>query len=166
MIVVDDFGENQIAVASGANQYLNAEIMRTAITNIELSPDGVCLLGFEVADEAIEVAAQWASDRGALVVVNPAPARPVRQRLAACAPILTPNAGEASELSGEVSPVAAAAALARATGNSVVVTMGEQGVVVATDGRVTRSRPTQPTLSTPPVPEMPLAVPWRWLCQS
>jgi len=136
LIVVDGFGENQIAVAPGANEKLEPGIVQAALMDIELSPDGVCLLGFEVADEAIEVAAQWGSDRGRRVILDPAPARVLSASLAACAPILTPNAGEAAEMTGEASTTAAAAALARQTGSPVAVTMGGQGVVVTSEGQL------------------------------
>jgi ribokinase len=131
LIVVDASGENQIAVASGANQALSATMVREALDGIDLVPDGVCLLGFEVRDEAIEVAAAWASTHGHRVIVDPAPARPLSDALVAHRPILKPNAGEAAQLSAESSPDAAAVALARMTGSPVVVTMGERGVLLA-----------------------------------
>jgi ribokinase len=140
MIVVDASGENQIAVASGANQSLDAAMVVDALDRIDLATDGVCLLGFEVRDEAIEIAAEWASGRGRRVIVDPAPARRISAALIAQGPILKPNAGEAEQLSGEASPHAAAVALHRLTGSPVVVTMGEHGVVLA-DGRSVEAMP-------------------------
>lgn len=136
LIVVDDRGENQIAVASGANEELNAAMVAGALDGIELAPGGVCLVGFEVSDAAIEVAAHWASAGGHRVLIVPAPARRLSETLIACAPILTPNAGEAAELSEERSPRVAAVALSRRTTNPVAVTLGEDGVVVADGDRV------------------------------
>ena len=136
LIVVDNQGENQIAVASGANQVLDAEAVAAALEGIDLTATGVCLLGFEVPDEAIEVAARWGSGRGRRVLVDPAPARALSSTLAGCEPILTPNAGEAAELTGRRSAKAAAAELARRTGSQVAVTMGDRGVIVAQDDRV------------------------------
>jgi ribokinase len=144
LIVVDDGGENQIAVASGANQKLSAAMVAAALDGIDLAPGGVCLVGFEVSDAAIEVAAQWASAGGHRVLVVPAPARRLTEALLACVPILTPNGGEAAELSGEPSPRAAAATLSRRTTSPVAVTLGESGVVVA-DGDLVDSIPAYPT---------------------
>ncbi len=140
LIVVDDEGENQIAVASAANEELDAAMVATALGGIELSSGGICLLGFEVSDDAIEAAAQWAFDHGHRVLVDPAPARPVSAALIACRPILTPNAGEAGELSGEKSPATAAKELALMTGSPVAITMGERGVVVV-DGDLVEKLP-------------------------
>lgn len=136
LIVVDDQGENQIAVASGANRELDAAMVTAALGGTELAPSGVCLVGFEVSDAAIEVAAHWASAGGHRVLIVPAPARRLSETLIACAPILTPNAGEAAELSEERSPRVAAVALSRRTTNPVAVTLGEDGVVVADGDRV------------------------------
>ena len=147
LIVVDDRGENQIAVASGANQDLDAGMVAAALDRIELTPEGVCLLGFEVSDAAIEVAAKWAFARGHVVLIDPAPARRLSPALISCTPILTPNAGEAAELSGEVSPRAAAAVLSRRTTSPVAVTLGEHGVVIA-DGELVESIPACETAAT------------------
>jgi ribokinase len=144
LIVVDDGGENQIAVASGANQELDAATVAAALDRIELTPGGVCLVGFEVSDAAIEVAAQWASAGGHRVLIVPAPARRLTEALIACAPILTPNAGEAAELSDESSPRAAAVALSRRTTSPVAVTLGKSGVVVA-DGDLVEAIPAYET---------------------
>jgi ribokinase len=144
LIVVDDRGENQIAVASGANEDLDAGVVAAALDRIELTSEGVCLLGFEVGDAAIEVAAKWAFARGNGVLVDPAPARGLAPALVSCMPILTPNAGEAAELSGEVSPRAAAAVLSRRTTSPVAVTLGEHGVVIA-DGELVESIPAYET---------------------
>ena len=131
LIVVDDQGENQIAVASGANEDLDAGMVALALENITLARDGVCLLGFEVNDDAIEEAARWAYRGGHRVIIDPAPARPLSAGLIACEPILTPNAGEAKAMIDEDSPEGAAVELARSTSSPAVVTLGGQGVMVA-----------------------------------
>jgi ribokinase len=131
LIVVDDRGENQIAVASGANQELSTEVVASALDGFVLAPDGVCLLGFEVSDGAIETAAQWASRTGHRVIIDPAPARSLSDVLMACEPVLTPNAGEAKAMNSQPSPERAAIELARSTSSPVVVTLGELGALVA-----------------------------------
>ena len=139
LIVVDDLGENQIAVASGANHRLDAVKVAALLEAIVLSPGGVCLLGFEVPDSAIELAARWGADRKAHVILNPAPARPLSPALAEYTTILTPNVVEALEMTGVKSPEEAAGVLVRETRCSVVVTMGERGVIVAGGESLERS---------------------------
>lgn len=134
LIVVDDGGENQIAVASGANARLDAATIDAATATLDPGPDSVCLLGFEVPDAAVLSAASWASSRGLRTIVNPAPARPLTDELLELGPILTPNETEAAALSGEATPEAAAAALARRTGAPVIVTLGGDGALLYVDG--------------------------------
>ena len=69
-------------------------------------------------------------------MLNPAPARPLSDELAALGPILTPNAGEARELTGEDDPEAAARALAERTGAPVLVTLGARGALLLDGGEV------------------------------
>lgn len=133
LIVVDALGENQIAVASGANQALDAATVAEALNRVRMAPHGVCLLGFEVRDEAIEVAAEWAFALGHRILIDPAPARQLSEALVACRPMLTPNAGEAEALSGQSSPGVAAGVLGGLTTRPVAVTMGHEGVLIVHD---------------------------------
>jgi ribokinase len=135
LIVVDEAGENQIAVASGANARLDGDLIRSAVASLAPAPGAVCLLGFEVGDEAVLEAARWASGVGLRLVLDPAPARALSAALLRCEPVLTPNEVEAEALSGETDPEAAARALQARTGAPVVVTMGAEGALLF-DGRV------------------------------
>lgn len=135
LIVVDKAGENQIAVASGANARLDAAAVAAALDGVEPAPRGVCLLGFEVPDDALVAAGGWAADRGLTIIVNPAPARPIPAALLALAPIVTPNAGEAAVLSAVADPGDAAHRLAARTGSPVVVTLGRHGALLVEGGR-------------------------------
>src|SRR5690606_31907332 len=101
---VDPSGENQIAVASGANAALGAEHVAAALDDLEPPPGSVALLGFEVGDSAVLAAARWAARREMRIVVNPAPARPIPDELVELAPVLTPNRAEAAVLSGLTGP--------------------------------------------------------------
>jgi len=113
LIVVDAAGENQIAVASGANAVLT-------LPELDLNGDGVVLLGHEVSAEVVERAARAANAAGWPVVLNPAPARELPDAELA---VLTPNASEAAQLTGEDEPEAAARALAEQTGAAVLNTL-------------------------------------------
>jgi len=143
LIVVDRNGENQIAVASGANEHLDGTMVKGALSGITLRDGGVCLIGFEVGDLAIEAAATWASSHGHAVVLDPAPARPLSPVLAASKPITTPNEGELLELTGETEVAVAATSFSQLTRNSVVVTLGSDGVLLLDDGVLSTVPPYQ-----------------------
>ena len=129
LIVVDSAGENQIAVASGANAELSGELVRAASLD-----DAIVLLGHEVPDDAVIAGAE----AGGRVILNPAPAREISARVLAARPILTPNASEAAQLTGEHEPEAAARALNARTGAPVLVTLGAGGALLLDHGEVVR----------------------------
>jgi ribokinase len=138
LIAVDDAGRNQIAVASGANAAVDAALVQAALGGDALAGDGVCLLGFEIPDDAVVAAASAAAAAGWRIVLNPAPARALVPQLAGLGVILTPNALEAAALSGVREPAGAARALAGRTGAPVVVTVGEEGAILAHGDQLAR----------------------------
>jgi ribokinase len=143
LIVVDDAGENQIAVASGANAALDGLAVEEELGELDPAErarlaTGVVLANLEVADDAIVAAGLFARQNGMRFVLNPAPARPLPAALLELGPILLPNAGEAATLSGEREPEAAAALLAAQTSAPVLVTLGAAGALVWDRGTVTR----------------------------
>lgn len=150
LIVVDQQGENQIAVASGANARLDAASIKAATADLIPSPGTVCLLGFEVHDSAVEAAARWARHHQLRIIVNPAPARPLADDLLSVGPILTPNESEAEMLSGEHGPEAAARSLSRRTGAPVIVTLGADGALLLAEDGTERlpATPVQPVDTT------------------
>ena len=78
LIVVDEAGENQIAVASGANAELGTAHVTSGLGDVLARADaspGVVLLGHEVSPEVVTAAALAAGEAGWPVVLNPAPAR-------------------------------------------------------------------------------------------
>src|SRR5829696_4028409 len=98
LIVVDEAGENQIAVASGANAELEASWVERALAAAD---SGVVLLCFEVPEAPVLAAAAAARAAGLELVVNPAPARALPGALLDLSPVLTPNLAEARALAGE-----------------------------------------------------------------
>ncbi len=147
LIVVDAHGENQIAVAPGANGVLSASLVTSSLSSIEPTAGSACLIGFEVGDDAVLAAAAWARDHDLLLIVNPAPARSLPDGLVGLGPILTPNRGEAAALSGHADPTEAATALRLRTGAPVVVTLGADGALVIDDAGTIQI----PTLAVDPV---------------
>ena len=161
LICVDATGENQIAVASGANAELDGAAVERAVREAGAAGGGgaalpVVLLGHEVPEAAVLAGARAARGgaggahagdgreaRGS-IVLNPAPARALPGELLALGLILTPNAGEACELTGRREPEEAARALAARTRAPVLVTLGARGVLVLDDEGAT-------VLAAPPV---------------
>ncbi len=136
LIVVDNGGQNQIVVLPGANGQVGHQEVQ-GLTERLRSGDGV-LLQLEVPMAAVLQAAQVAQGRGAMVILDPAPAPDhLPDNLLAAVDWLTPNQGEASQLVGFAvtdvpSAWAAAQALQRRGPRQVVVKLGEGGAVVAT----------------------------------
>ena len=128
LIVVDRAGDNQIAVASGANHALDAAYVRSALGGLD--GDGSVLASFELTDAIVLAAAEAAHAAGRTLVVNPAPARVLDPALCRLGPLLTPNEHEAAELSGTRDPEQAGRRLAALTGAPVVVTLGADGALV------------------------------------
>lgn len=131
VINVDEGGENAITVISGANMALGERDVRRA--ERALQGARVLLLQLEVPSAASQKVAALASERGVLVVLDPAPAQPLGPGFLQAVDILTPNEGEASELVGY--PVEGLDHAARAAGDllalgvgAVALKMGRHGV--------------------------------------
>ena len=133
LILVDQSGENAIAVASGANARLTAEDVRRA--EPAFAECDVVLLQLEVPLPAVEAAAELAKRHGKRLILNPAPYLAVPNTLLAAVDILTPNETEAEMLLGGgeagLSGVAGTAEeLLRRGVGCVIVTLGREGVFV------------------------------------
>jgi len=138
LIMVDQSGENAISVAPGANARLSVNDVEAARVAIE-SAD-VLLMQLETPIPAVERAAVIASAADTVVILNPAPARPLGDSLLSHVDVLTPNEGESSFLTGEEEPRAAASRLRDSGVKTVVVTLGSRGaLVLSADGESTVS---------------------------
>lgn len=121
VIVVDDAGENLIAVASGANEELTAESVTGALRR-SITAGDVVIANLEVPDPAVLAAARQAHAMGAAFILNPAPARPLDRELLAACDVVTPNEHEVSAMGfGAVDDLLGSGAAA------VVVTLGAHG---------------------------------------
>ncbi len=140
VLVGEDQGENQIAVAAGANAQVSGGHVTVTLSDLCLREADVVVLSFELPAAALQAAADAARSAGISHVVNPAPVLPRSLDLLTGA-IVTPNAGElaaiariaglSSQHSSATDPVATATALARRTGAPVVVTLGPDGALLA-----------------------------------
>jgi len=129
LIVVDAAGQNQIAVAPGANRALSPADVAAA--QPALAAARVMLLQLEVPLDTILAAARAGREAGLTVILNPAPAQPLPAALYPLVDYLTPNEHEAAALTGAAGPEAAAAALLARGVRAVVITLGAAGALVA-----------------------------------
>lgn len=143
LIVVDAAGENQIAVAAGANAAITAQDVRTALDRANGWPECV-LVSTEISAEAVISVVEDAFVRGWLCVLNPAPVISGIRKILELSPILTPNRGELRDVyhllggAGDPTVETAAAMVAACTKAPVVVTLGADGVLVCNaDGSCT-----------------------------
>lgn len=129
-IFVDNRGENCIAVADGANARVSAQTIDRA--EAVIAGAKVLLVQLEIPLEAVRAALQIARAAGVITILDPAPARELDEDLLGLADYLTPNAGEASQLTGSHvhcwnTAAAAARELRAKSGGTVLVTMGKYG---------------------------------------
>lgn len=143
LIVVDAAGENQIAVAAGANPTVRAEDVARQVER-RARGAGCVLVSAELPEDAVAAAVAAARAAGVPCVLNPAPARAALLASAGPGVVLTPNAGELRALAGTGDVAAAAAELVRRTGADVVVTLGAAGTLVMRPGSAPERRPAAP----------------------
>lgn len=133
LIVVDPSGENQIAIAPGANALVGPEVVRDAVAAFRAS--SVLLVQLELPLDTVAAALDAARDEHATSVLDPAPApESLDDALLRRVDVLTPNETEAEALSGVAvhdleSAASAGARLRERTQGDVVVTLGERGCV-------------------------------------
>lgn len=137
LIVVAPDGENQIAVALGANARVTPQAVEAALARAAGWADCV-LISTEIPSESAGAAVRSAAAHDIRCVLNPAPVCRGLEELLPFAPILTPNESELSDLVerlGErqqpgTSPAQMALSIATRTKSPVVVTLGGAGVLV------------------------------------
>ncbi len=134
LIFVGDDGENSIAVASGANMSLTPDRI-VADKDVILSAD-MLVMQLESPLETIETAAELAAEKRIPVILNPAPAQDLSNKLLSKIGILTPNESEAELLTGvavdDIETARDAALILRGKGvDKVIITMGSKGAFVS-----------------------------------
>ena len=127
-IVVDDAGRNTIVVAPGANGRVSALDVRMA--EAAFTPGGVLVIQLEIPLEAVEAAIQMAVEHNLTIILNPAPAQPLRPVLLRQVDTLILNQSELRLLSGEDESQAAIRRLQEWGCRTIVVTLGEQGALL------------------------------------
>jgi ribokinase len=144
LIVVDAQGENQIAVGAGANAAVSPASVVAAVER-SVGWAGCILVSAEIPPASVAAVLESAAAHGIRCVLNPAPVNATMLDLLTLAPLLTPNASELVELYGllggesHASVANMAWALSRRTNAPVIVTLGEDGVMVCEhSGKTTR----------------------------
>ena len=127
LIVVGPRGENQIAVAPGANATLELDADdRQAISDAD-----VLLTNHEIPADTVLDALRIASDAGTMAILNPAPARALAAEVLSLGPILTPNEHELVVAIGNDDTDSALDDLAVRHRGPIVVTQGPAGALLA-----------------------------------
>lgn len=129
-------GDNMIVISPGANAAVSAADALAAIETLNAGDLLLCQL--EIPLDVVEIALRAAHQKQIVTLLDPAPARPLPERLLSAVSIVTPNQTEAAMLAGcETAPVSmreaqscASQLHARGAG-TVIIKMGEQGCLVS-----------------------------------
>lgn len=136
LILVDAKGENSIAVASGANGNLQISEVEKAIGQI--MPNDTVLFQLEIPIPTVEFAIKKSFERGAKVILNPAPAQVLDESVFKYLDIITPNETEAELLTGikviDLNTAEQAALILHEKGvKNVIITLGSRGAYLHND---------------------------------
>jgi len=137
-IWVEPDGTNRIVVIPGANAAVKPDAVAAAVA--ALPALDVIVGQLEIPQAATIAAFEAARARGAITILNPAPAADLDPRLVAATDWLVPNEVEIAQLAGravEASEVALAV-FGGVGGRGLVVTLGEAGATLVQDGRAER----------------------------
>ena len=139
LIIVDQHGENQIAVGLGANGALSVDHVRNVLRQ-RLPQAGCVLVSTEIPAAVVAAAVEAATKAGVACILNPAPVLPALVALLSLGPIVTPNETELLGLanllnvSGETNE--AGEAIAALSRHPVIVTQGADGIRIFGVGSV------------------------------
>lgn len=132
LILVDAKGENEIVVAPGANDQLLPEDIEEALGLMDAGD--ILLVQLEIPLETVAYAVEKASAKGMRVILNPAPARALPDKLFPHLFLVTPNETEAGLLTGisvsdEITATQAAHVLISKGIPQVIITLGAKGAL-------------------------------------
>jgi ribokinase len=140
-IFVDPAAENTIVVAGGANHELGPDDLRPEA----LDGAGVVTLSFEIPLPTVVHAARAARSRGARVVLNPSPIRPMPDGLLRLADVLVVNEHELAAVAERARPLTGddeiEDALVGLDVPHVIATLGSRGAVSRDEGGFVRWAP-------------------------
>lgn len=137
LIVVDDSSQNAIVIVAGSNGLLGPETVARFDAVLQQAEVIICQL--EVPLATVGYTLKRGQALGKTVILNPAPASgPLPAEWYASINYLIPNESEATALSGVMvdsleSAEAAAACLIKAGAGKVIITLGAQGLLFASE---------------------------------
>ena len=143
-IFVEPDGTNRIVVVPGANARMDPAVAASAVAGAAALDIAVGQL--EIPQRVTAAAFRAARDRGAMTILNPAPAAAIDRDLLDATDWLVPNEVEVEHLAatlgipaGRPTDRAMVAAIQAATGTGLVVTLGAAGAIgLGTDGSLVR----------------------------
>ncbi|MGM4908136.1 ribokinase [Rhizobium sp. 768_B6_N1_8] len=143
LILVGGDGENMIAVIPGANGKMSGDNAEAAVN--AMNEGDILMLQLEVPVEAVERALAASRAKGITSILNLAPLIPDAPRLGRLADIVIANETEFERLAGQENMSAGdrEAALERLhaeTGQTLIVTLGGDGVIAIRDGQISRAQ--------------------------
>jgi len=136
LINVDMQGENCITVAPGANAFLSPANIDKASAIFE--KDDLILMQLETPLETVEYVVNKFHQTEATIILNPAPATPLKEDILKYLTVITPNETEAEILTGisvvNEDGLRKAANILREKGvKNVVITRGSKGAYILSD---------------------------------
>jgi ribokinase len=152
IFIEESTGNNAIIVSPGAAAEINDEDI---LANKELiSGSRVFMTQLEQSLDAASTALSFAKDGGAITILNPAPAQPLKENILKLCDFVTPNEIEAEQITGiHVKSLndaeIAAGKLIEKGANAAVITLGEQGALFKDSNQVIH----QPAYQVGPVAE-------------
>ena len=143
LILVGGTGENMIAVVPAANGTVSESQARNAVE--AMRPEDVLMLQLEISAVSVEVALVAAKAKGVTSILNTAPLTDDAVRLAKLADVVIANETEFELLNGgtEMSPSEreeALRAMHGKTGQTIIITLGADGVIAARNGQLHRAQ--------------------------
>lgn len=141
LILVGDDGENMIAVVPGANGTIGKTDAQAAVD--AMASDDILMLQLEIPAIAVEEALSRARDREITTIINIAPLTAEAARLGRMANIVVANETEFERLAardgmGADEREKALLRLHEETGQTLVVTLGADGVIAVHQGELIR----------------------------
>ncbi len=142
-ILVGGDGENVIVVVASANGTVSEDDARSAVAT--MAAGDTLMLQLEIPAASVEKALVAAKGKGVISIINIAPLTSDAARLGRMADIVVANETEFELLAGREGLTAAEREdamqkLSRETGQTVIVTLGAEGVVAVRNGNVHRAK--------------------------
>ena len=139
VILVGGDGENVIVVVPGANGEVTVAEAEEAVAATQ--DDGILVLQFEIPPASVEAALKTAKAKGITTLINTAPMIADAPRLAGLADMVVANETEFELFSGEKhkdaeSRITTMRRIHAETGQTLIVTLGADGVVAIRDGEI------------------------------